>query len=140
MNNNGFSMIHFNCKSLPHNYDKIIDCLKDIKVKFDIIALTETCLNENNNNILTLNDYESCHIVRQGRSGGGVCFYINSGIEYKVLENSSFCINNCLECLTVELTTTGKKNIRLYVVYRQPGSNNDDCIEYIMNILPQSLN
>ena len=128
-------MTHFNCRSLPHNYDKIIDCLKDIKVRFDIIALTETWLNENNKNIFTLNDYELCHIVRQCRSGGCVSLYIKRGIQYIVLGNSSICINNCLECLTVELTTrTRKKNIRLCVMYRQPGSNIDDCVEYIMNI------
>ena len=46
VNNEGFIMIHFNRRSLPHDYDKIIDCLKDIKVKFDFIALTETWLNK----------------------------------------------------------------------------------------------
>ena len=40
--NHGFSIIHFNCRSLPHNFDKVRDTLNEMKCTFDIIALTET--------------------------------------------------------------------------------------------------
>ena len=42
--NHGLSIIHFNCRSLPHNFDKVKDTLNEMKCTFDIIALTGTWL------------------------------------------------------------------------------------------------
>ena len=53
----GLSIIHFNCRSLPHNSDKVKETLNDMKTTFDVIALTETWLNNVNMNeysIMTL--------------------------------------------------------------------------------------
>ena len=41
---------------------------------------------------------------------------------------------NCFECVTVELCGIMKKNIRISIMYRQPGSNIYECIETVNNI------
>ena len=50
--------------------------LIEINNNFDIVALTETCLNENDKDDYVLDDYELCHILRKNRKGGGVAVYI----------------------------------------------------------------
>ena len=56
---------------------------------FDIVALTETWLNENNKDDYVINGFEACHIVKQSRKGGRVAIYIKNGINYKIIEE--FC-------------------------------------------------
>ena len=87
----GFSIVHFNCRSLPQNFKRIKESLIEINNNFDIVALTETWLNENNKDDYVLDGYEVCHTVRKNRKGGGVAVYIKNGINYKVIEE--FCIN-----------------------------------------------
>ena len=41
---NGLSLIPFNARSLNTNFHKIKDYILQLKVKFDIIAITETCI------------------------------------------------------------------------------------------------
>ena len=38
----GFSVIHFNCRSIRKNFDAIVDALKNMKYEFDVIAVSET--------------------------------------------------------------------------------------------------
>ena len=74
LNGTGFSIVHFNCRSLPQNFERIKESLIEINNNFDIVALTEIWLNENNKDVL--DGYEVCHIVRKNRKGGGVAVYI----------------------------------------------------------------
>ena len=76
---NGFSIVHFNCRSLLVNFKRVIkESLIELKNNDDIVTLTETWLNENNKEDYryVINGYEACHIVRQNRKGGGVAIYI----------------------------------------------------------------
>ena len=111
-----------------------------MKTVFDVIALTETGLNTGNMNDYTIEGYESYHSVRENREGGGVALYIKNGYHCKVLSYFSLSIDNCLECLAVELCVSGKKNIRICVAYRQPGTNIDDFIETTVKVFDNSCN
>ena len=59
---------------------------------------------------------------------------IKNGFQCKVLNDFSLSLDNCLECLTVELCISGKKNIRICVAYRQPGSNIENFNETIVRV------
>ena len=76
----GLSIIQFNCRSLPQNFDKVKETLNELKTVFDVIALTETWLNTSNMNDYTIEGYESYHSVRENRVGGGVALYIKMDI------------------------------------------------------------
>ena len=91
-------------------------------------------------NDYTIEGYDSYHSVRENRVGGGVAIYIKNGYHCKVLSDFSLSIDNCLECLTVELCVSGKKNIRICVAYRQPRTNIDDLIETTVKVLDNSCN
>ena len=110
-----------------------------MKCTFDIIALTETWLNTGNMNDYSIEGYGTYHSVREDRIGGGVALNIKTGFQCKVLDDFSSSLDNCSECLTIELCVLGK-NIRICVAYRQPGTNIDDFIETIVKVFDNSCN
>ena len=132
-NNNGLSIIHFNSRSLNANFTKIEDCLHNIGHTFDVIAISESWLNDNNV-IPELQGYECCHQSRKNKNGGGVALYINNHLNFQILNKLSTTIDNVLECLSVELILNKSKNIVVSCIYRQPGSPIDVCID-TMNVL-----
>ena len=48
-------------------------------------------------------------VKRINKKNGGVALYINDGIQYKISDNLSVNIDNCLECVIVRLLL--KQNI-----------------------------
>ena len=42
-----FSLIHYNCRSIVNNFSMLKDHVTTLDVMFDVIALSETCLNDN---------------------------------------------------------------------------------------------
>ena len=71
-NNGDFSIIHLNIRSLPRNGNNFIAYLETIKIKFSVICLTETWLNENRVIDDVFADYNAYHSMRSiDRSPGG---------------------------------------------------------------------
>ena len=52
-----FSLIHLNI-SIANKFDSFKNLINTLDTNFQIIGLTETWLNNNNNNCFTLNEYE----------------------------------------------------------------------------------
>ena len=67
---------------------------------FDVIALTEAWINEENAIIFSLDGYIFCHRISSDNKGVGVAFYTTDRIQYHIIYNLS--IYNCLECKTVK--------------------------------------
>ena len=51
------SLIHFNCRSLASNFIKLKDSITSLQFKFDVIALSESWLSDNDNDICCLEGY-----------------------------------------------------------------------------------
>ena len=127
---NGFSIIHFNCRSMNANFSKLENCLHSIGHKFDVIAISETWLDKNSSSH-TLEGYEFRHQNRSNKNGGGVALYISKCLNFEVVKAATTSIDDTLECLTVEIILKNNKNIIVSCIYRQPGSSIDVCIETI---------
>ena len=56
-----------NARSLNKNFQKIKDSIDDLKLYFDIIAISETWAETDTVDGFTLNGYEAFHIVRGQR-------------------------------------------------------------------------
>ena len=125
----GISIIHINCRSLYANFEKLKILLDNLEFVFDVIALTETWINEDNANIFSLDGYVFCHTNRTNKKGGGVALYINNRIQYQIIDNLSINIDNCLECIAVKLLL--KQNVIVSSIYRQPNSK----INYFTNLI-----
>ena len=71
-----FSFIHFNCRSLASNFIKLKESITSLEVKFDVIALSESWLSDNDNDIFCLEGYDILSCSRLNTKGGGVVLYI----------------------------------------------------------------
>ena len=109
-----FSIIHFNCRSLPSNYNKLKDSITALDFQFDVIALSETWLIDNDSDCFNIDGYKMFTCSRTNKSGGGVALYINDSLQYKYLPDMSKCLDNCAEVVSLEIThKIGKKSINM---------------------------
>ena len=73
----GFSIIHFNCRSLSSHIYRIKEYLQCLSFNFYVIALSETWLNLYDNlDVLDLVGYDLCSKTIQDKRGGDVAMYI----------------------------------------------------------------
>ena len=99
-----FSLVHFNCRSMASNFDKLKDSVKGLDFPFDVIAVSETWLKDNyTNSSYSIDGYSSFQCSRLNKTGGGVALYINETLQPNYLPNKSKCIDNCAEIVTVEV-------------------------------------
>ena len=126
-NNKGLSIVQFNARSLNANFSNIDAYISSLSFKFDIITISETWFSEHTNiNIFNIEGYNMLYVSRNGGKGGGVAIYINSEFRYNKLESKCVCIDDCFECITVELLFNGSKNVIIACLYRKPGSQIDE--------------
>lgn len=120
---NNFSLVHFNCRSLYTNLDKIIDYLNTLKSQFDVIAFSETWLNADKGYDLGIEGYSLYHVDRPGKRGGGVAVFVKETYRTTIIERMSVAIEGLLECVAVEIELETKQRIIIACVYRAQGSN-----------------
>ena len=99
-----FSIIHFNCRSLASNFNKLKDSTKALGLQFDVIAISETWLSDNDSDNFNIHGYTTFTCSRIYKKGDGVALYINNSLQHKYLPNKSKCIDNCAEAVSVEIT------------------------------------
>ena len=127
IDNEPFSIIHENIRSIPKNLDKFINYLMNIELQFSIIGLTETWLKDHSRDLYNIDGYSPVHNIRKSRTGGGVSLYIKDNIDFKIREDLTMS-NDLMETLFIEIdkNTFGKnKNTIVGVVYRPPDTDID---------------
>ena len=129
INDNCFSVIHCNVRSLAANHDNLITLLSNLNHNFHIIGLSETkiVLNKDYLANISIPGYQffsqpSLH------SAGGVGFYIRNGVQFHLRDDLSSTADD-YECLWIEVHSTSH-NIVCAVVYRHPHSNLDNFTNY----------
>ena len=123
-NSRGLSIIHFNCRSMSANFDKIEDYLHDLEYKFDIIAISETWLSDNDDHDeWTMSGYSSYFSSRIGKRGGGVAIFVKNSHNHKLRDDCTFTVDNCMELVCIEITRRHSKNVLINCIYRSPGTD-----------------
>ena len=130
--NNNFSMIHLNIRSMINKFDSFKELIYSLNKLFQIIGLTETWLNETNEDRFKFQNYDFVNVNRSTKSGGGVGIYIANELNYKIRTDLNTSIENVIESVFVEIITTVGKNIIIGVIYRPP-NNHFDSFETEMN-------
>ena len=115
------SLIHCNIRSARQNSADFSNFLYSLHHKFDIIALSETWLNSNNDSIIGFSEYSQVNIYRNNKRGGGVSLLIHDSITFTELEDLSTC-NDVFESVFVEIATS-RKNVVVGCIYRPPGKS-----------------
>ena len=97
-----FSVLHHNIRSVQKNSNELSKYLMNLSVKFDIIGLTETWLNDANVDICGFPGYQSEHRYRSNRRGGGVSLFIKENIEYSICDD--LCVfNDFMESMFIQI-------------------------------------
>lgn len=78
-----FSVLNLNIRSMQKNFNDLSQLLALNNISFDVIALTETWLNESNEHMYTLDGYNSLFLSRKNRTGGGVGFLYQKHLTLK---------------------------------------------------------
>ena len=84
--------------------------------------------------IYKIPNYTSIHTIRNNKRGGGVAIYINNNLNFNILHNLTFTIDNLIDICTIELIYNNT-NIILSSIYRPPDSNIDSFTNIISNYL-----
>ena len=77
-------MLHLNTRSIVNKFDSFKELTKSLNIPLDIIGLTETWLNDTNEDLFKLENYDFINMNRSGKNGGGIGIYIKQGIKYKL--------------------------------------------------------
>uniref|UniRef100_A0A3B3B6W1 Reverse transcriptase domain-containing protein n=1 Tax=Oryzias melastigma TaxID=30732 RepID=A0A3B3B6W1_ORYME len=136
---NFFSLVHFNCRSLYANINKINDYLAAFKSKFSVIAFSETWLNMEKGDDLGINGYRLFHTDRPEKRGGGVALYVDYKYNCEMVENMSVAIDDLLESVAIEIQLETNRSVIIFCVYRAQGSKIEEFqkkLSELIDILP----
>jgi hypothetical protein len=125
-----FSLIHTNIRSIPKNIASFDQYLSLLSIRFNVIAITETWLNENTASLYNIEHYSTISNHRKTKRGGGVALYIHDTLNYKLRPDLTKS-DSFIESLFIELND--KKVIG--VIYRPPNTDVDIFNKEIKNLL-----
>ena len=136
-NDKGLKIVHVNTRSVFHKLDELKLSLK----QFDIIVFTETWLkNSVTDSQLKWDNFQLIRIDRarlDNKSGGGICIYIRSSIDFEIIQDFQEVIGNHIEFLFVKVKPYMQKSINLIGIYRPPDGKHVDFVQSISRILDQ---
>ena len=140
--NRDLSLFHLNIASLGKHKEELETILTMLKIKFDIIGITETKIKKNIDPIFDteLEGYASYQTPTEGDKGG-VTLYISKNHKCKRRKDLDSIIykTNELESVFIELIRNNKKNIILGCIYRHPKMEIAEFNEYFINPLMSKL-
>ena len=107
---NGFNTLYLNISSLPYNFDQLETLLTTLKVKFNILGITESRLKTGKQptNNIDLWGYvvESTHT---DASCGGALLYTNKSINYKLRKDLKIHKSKEVESIFIEIINKKRK-------------------------------
>ena len=137
VDNECFSLMHLNIRSIPKNLDSLIRYLDGLDLNFTVIGLTETWLSSDTVDCYSIDTYQHFSRYRVNRRGGGVSLFINQNISaFARIEFSS--ISDDMETIFVEMSKDDigmDKNVVIGLVYRPPNRNVELFNEKVVRIL-----
>ena len=131
LNYKKFSMYHCNIRSATNNGNNLSIHMKALNHEFDVIALTETWLNDLNSDIVGFPNYNHVFKCRQSK----MSILVKNDIRYHELIKFNI-INDIIESVFIEIEMTGTNHIiGCIYMYRAPNSNLSMFNEEINNIM-----
>ena len=75
--NHDLAIIHINARSLNANFDQFYALFDILKIKFDVICVSESWLDESISNLFNIEGYNAFHSHRSSRGGGSIIYVRN---------------------------------------------------------------
>ena len=132
-----FSLLHLNIRSIANKFDQFKELLDNLNTKLNNIGLSETWLNDytSTNDIFELTKYNYVGINRTNKRGGGVCIYVADHLQNKIRKDLNTSIEDSIQSLFIEISTSTGKNIIVGVIYRPPNNK----VEIFQNALNEII-
>ena len=112
------SMTHLNIASLQLHIEELRSLLLVLDHPFDLIAITETRLLDQNPKInISIPGYDFYH-TETHTSKGGAGIYAKSSLDCDVIKNLNASLDNICESMFIEIKNKIKKNIIVGCIYR----------------------
>ena len=132
------SMLHFNLRSLPKNFDTLHELLCSLNNKPDIIGISETKLNDNSTANTDLIGYKFFH-TNSKTAAGGTAIYAKRSLIPVPRKDIVFNMDMVESCWT-EFKSSNKKNTIIKgCVYKHPDADVSEFTKQLDNIM-KSLN
>ena len=146
-NDSYLSLFHHNIRSIPQNLNKLTAYLCMLPIEFSIIGISETWLSESTVSCYQISGYNSEHLYRTSKRGGGVSIFIKTNIKYTRRTDLDI-INDNIEAIFIEIKKeefNTNKNMIIGVVYRPPNTDYQNFIGIMNNWIspinsPKTLN
>lgn len=135
LNNNYFSALHCNIRSLNANFDHFSEMLHRLNHEFSIIGLTEIKIRIDS--LYTLNnEIPGYKFISQPSlsNAGGVGLYINENLSFLLRSELSQSTSE-YESIWIEVQSNLHENMLCGVVYRHPRGNASRFLSYINDTL-----
>ena len=131
---NYFSIFHLNVRSLQNKLDDLTALLTSLDVKFSIVGITETWLQNSAHNV-DINWYDFVFKNRSFKSGGGVGLYVSNDLNFKIREDIRVPNEEVMEPWFIEILRPQGKNIIVGIIYRPPNQGADIFVGNFNEIL-----
>ena len=96
------TLLCVNIRSAPRNLEKLDMLIDQCIFKPRVIGITETWLNESNQDLYHLNNYKSVNSVRTNKKGGGVSLMVKFGITYESIPSMTLSKKH-IECVFIKV-------------------------------------
>ena len=129
---------HINIHSIPNKYEDLVDVLDKMQEKLilpDILLLCETFLTKNNFDKYHFNNFDIVSEYRKSKARGGVSIMIQNKIRYMLRTDLRVFEEGKFESIFIEVPKKTGKNIIIGEIYRVPGTNETDFINYYESIV-----
>ena len=134
-----FSLLHSNIRSIPKNLYDLELFLSGLRIRFTVMAFSETWLNSTNHLLYNIEGYNVESAYRSCRRGGGVSLYIRQHIVYAPRTDLDI-FDDIMESKFIEIdkeVINQKRNVVIGVIYRPPNGNVEQFTLQLSGILDQ---
>ena len=107
-----------------------------LNIKYSIIGVTETWLNDATCDMYVLGDYELIERHRPNKIGGGIGFFLKTGVSFKYRDDLTIFGDHC-ESLFIEIDKSvfgSGRDLFIAVFYRPPNTD----IKLFIDVLEKS--
>ena len=115
------NILTLNIRSIPSNFDCLLALLAIVKIKYDLIVIIETWLNDEHEGLYEIDGYSHVSLNRPGR-GGGIRLYYLTDIIVEVID----CLTDIFvshESLFVKVSLPKSRNFIVGCIYRPPNNS-----------------
>ena len=119
------TLLCVNIRSAPRNLEKLDMLIDQCIFKPRVIGITETWLNESNQDLYHLNNYNSVNSVRTNKKGGGVSLMVKFGITYESIPSMTLSKKH-IECVFIKVekfSICSLYDVIIGIVYRPPNGD-----------------